>query len=347
MKPTKEEFRKLSNEDKLKCIQNLHAYYDRELILDLLLSESLEKLDAKLLSELGKAYNNNGKYEEAMAILDMVGEEDRDAMWHYRYAYSHSELVKNLNYDFETQARNTFEKVENAVKLTDDEEIRRSCFELIAMSRLEETLQNKKDNYPFLSEYYFEYMNQKNKKIEETIALAKAQKKKIYKKITIEDIQNIEESWDICEPMFNMIDCYQGYETYLKTSERFTLEQRYLCAIHWYFGEVINGGHHQFFYNSTGIVWEDVLIGFKHFGMPEFAANFQKVIDYLGGRISINREERWNMLETLEEKYGEEFLKFLDEADDFIYKYDGTENELNYIKENPEKFVFEGEYERF
>lgn len=172
-------------------------------------------------------------------------------------------------------------------------------------------------------------------------------KKKIYKKITIEDIQNIEESWDICDPMFNMIDCYQGYETYLKTSERFTLEQRYLCAIHWYFGEVINGGHHQFFYNSTGIVWEDVLNGFKYFGMPEFAANFQKVIDYLGGRISINREERWNMLETLEEKYGEEFLKFLDGADDFIYKYDGTENELNYIKENPEKFVFEGEYERF
>lgn len=33
MKPTKEEFRKLSNEEKLKCIQNLHAYFDRELIL--------------------------------------------------------------------------------------------------------------------------------------------------------------------------------------------------------------------------------------------------------------------------------------------------------------------------
>ena len=32
MKLTKEEFRKLSNEDKLLCIQNLHSYYDRELI---------------------------------------------------------------------------------------------------------------------------------------------------------------------------------------------------------------------------------------------------------------------------------------------------------------------------
>lgn len=84
------------------------------------------------------------------------------------------------------------------------------------MSRLDEILQKEKE--------IFEYMSQKNKKI------------------TIEDIQNIEESWDICDPMFNMINGCEGYDKYLKTSERFTLEQRYLCAIHWYFGEVINGG---------------------------------------------------------------------------------------------------------
>ena len=53
------------------------------------------------------------------------------------------------------------------------------------------------------------------------------------------------------------------------------------------------------------------------------------------------------MLEILEEKYGEEFLKILDDADVFIYDYEGEENELNYIKSHPEKFVFEGEYERF
>ena len=53
------------------------------------------------------------------------------------------------------------------------------------------------------------------------------------------------------------------------------------------------------------------------------------------------------MLEILEEKYGEEFFKILDKADDFIYDYTGEENELNYIKSHPEKFVFEGEYESF
>ena len=73
--------------------------------------------------------------------------------------------------------------------------------------------------------------------------MGEIQTKLKYAKITIENIQNIEESWDICDPMFNMIDGYEGYDKYLKTSERFTLEQRYLCAIHWYFGEVINGGY--------------------------------------------------------------------------------------------------------
>lgn len=115
--------------------------------------------------------------------------------------------------------------------------------------------------------------------------------KKIYQKITMEDIQRIDESWDICEPMFKIIICYESYENYLKSSERFSLEQRYLYAIHLYFGEVINGGHHQFFHNSTGIVWEDALNGFKHFGMPKFLNNFQKVIDYCGGAISFDKDE--------------------------------------------------------
>ncbi|MGX7087644.1 DMP19 family protein [Gemelliphila palaticanis] len=172
-------------------------------------------------------------------------------------------------------------------------------------------------------------------------------KKRIYKKITIEDIQNIDESWAICEPMWWTINIYDSYEDYIESAEGFALEQRYLLAITWYFAEVNNGGHHQFLYNSTGIVWEDALNGFKHFGMPKFAANFMEVIDYCDGKISFSREERWNMLERLEEKNEEEFLKVLDEADDFIYKYEGEENELNYIKDYPEKFVFEGEYDGY
>ena len=179
--------------------------------------------------------------------------------------------------------------------------------------------------------------------------MGETEKKLTYARITIENIKSLDENsyYDIVDPMWETINIYDGYDEYIQSAQTFTLEQRYLLAITWYFVEVNNGGHHQFLYNPTGIVWEDVLNGFKHFEMPEFAANFQKVIDYCGGRISFAREERWDMLEILEEKYGEEFFKILDEADDFIYDYEGEENELNYIKSHPEKFVFEGEYESF
>ena len=46
----------------------------------------------------------------------------------------------------------------------------------------------------------------------------------------------------------------------------FSLPQRYVFAIQWHIGEVNNGGHYQFYDNSTGIVWEDSLKGFEVIG---------------------------------------------------------------------------------
>ena len=48
------------------------------------------------------------------------------------------------------------------------------------------------------------------------------------------------------------------------------------------------------------------------------------------------------MLAQMEEEYGDAFYQKLDEADDFVYDYDGNENELSFIKKYPEKFIFQG-----
>ncbi|WP_249960789.1 DMP19 family protein [Histophilus somni] len=350
MQTTKEAFKTLSNKGRLEVIQNLDWRCDRDKILELLLSVDISTLDSRLLSELGKVYNNSGKYEKAVSVLEMVAENERDAIWYYRYAYSHSELANESNYDFETEAKHALEKLEKAIKISNDEETIRWCLELVDFSDFEEILKKNKEKYPILTEKFFEYINQENEKIEETIETAQAQKKLKYAKFTVEDIKSLVENTSfvdclvhLLEPMWTTINIYDGYEKYLQSAKSFTLEQRYLLAINRYFLEVNNGGHHQFFYNSTGIVWEDALNGFKHFGMNECATNFQKVIDYCGGTISFDREERKRMLEILEENE-EEFYKFLDEADDFVYEYEGEENEVIYIKNHPEKFIFEGEY---
>ena len=108
---------------------------------------------------------------------------------------------------------------------------------------------------------------------------------KTYAKITVEDIENIEEFWDILDPVYWTIDIYSSYEEYLNSAKDFTLEQRYLNAISWYFMEVNNGGH---------------------------------------------------------------FQELLDKADSVVYDlydYDYT-FEMKYIKSHPDKFVFEGYYNK-
>ncbi|MDD7511345.1 MAG: DMP19 family protein [Peptostreptococcaceae bacterium] len=340
MKTTKEEFKLFNNKERLEVIQNLDYCYDSSEICELLTSVEIETLDATLLCELGKAYNNLDEYEMAMAILDMIPEEERDALWYYRYGYSYYGLSENFKYDFETQAKNALNMLNKAVQLSgQDGELVDYCAELVYYTELKEVLENDKDKYPYIADVYFAYTN----KIADNETLT-PEKVKIYKKITEEDIKNIDDSWDMTQPMYWTANIYDSYEDYIKSTEIFTLEQRYLLAITWYFIEVNNGGHEQFFYNSTGIVWEDAINGFKLFGMNDFAENFQKVIDYFGGRIPFDREERWDMLEVLQEKNEDEFLNFLDKADDFIYGYTGENTELTYIKANPEKFVFDGYY---
>ena len=167
---------------------------------------------------------------------------------------------------------------------------------------------------------------------------------KTYAKITVEDIEKADEFWDILDPIYWTVDIYSSYEDYLNSAGDFTLEQRYLNAISWYFMEVNNGGHFQFFDNSTGIVWEDALNGLKEFGMEELASNFKKVVELFGGKIPFDREERWNAMD----KMSEDFEELLDRADSVVYDlydYDYT-FEMKYIKSHPDKFVFEGYYNK-
>lgn len=339
----KQDFLDLNEAEKLEKISELQDIYEPKKIIDVLLEIGPENLSGKLLGELAKAYNNNEQLEEAKAVLDMVLEQDRDAIWYYRYGYAYMRLSEDLNYDFETEAKNALAMLNKAVEQAgdDEDEIVEWCIELVSFSDLKKVLEEQDENYPYLYKRYFDYVDENIQNME------KSQRQDKYRKITVEDVMNIEDSWDILEPVYGTVNIYGSYEEYLESAKLFTLEQRYLLAMTWYFIEVNNGGHHQFFYNSTGIVWEDALNAFKLFDMNEFAVNFEKVIAYFGAGIPFDREERWKLMQKLEEENENAFSELLDEADDFIYGYDGEESELAYIKKHPEKFVFEGYYREY
>ena len=335
---TLEKFVTLNEEEKLQCLKDIKHTYQFEKIKEILSELGLENVSGQVLSELAKVCNNWSQFEEAKIVLEMVSEEDRDSIWYYRNGFTHWRLSSDPNKDFETEANQALDLLENAIKnaASPTSPVIDWCIELVKVGSLKEVFEGKPTAYPLLQKYCFEDVYETNQEIKI------AQNKKLYKNITIEDVQTVEDSWDIIKPVYETVNIYNTYEDYLDSAKIFTLEQRYLLAIIWYFIEVNNGGHYQFFDNSTGIVWEDTLKGFELFGMKEHAANFKNLLAYFGGTISFVREKRSELLAQMEEEYGDTFYEKLDEADDFIYDYDGNENELSFIKKYPEKFIFQG-----
>jgi len=161
-------------------------------------------------------------------------------------------------------------------------------------------------------------------------------------KVNIDDtyITN-NDSWDIIAPLQQTVSIYDSVEKYESDLKKFTQEQRYVFAINWYAADVNNGGHHQFYLNSTGIVYSDALQGLKVIGALEFFKILEESSIKMAGGLSPNRNIRMDFLQ-------EHDIDFED-IDNKFYKLDKT-NPLeiflhNYIGKNKEKFYFEGEIE--
>lgn len=144
-------------------------------------------------------------------------------------------------------------------------------------------------------------------------------------------------SFEIIEPLWWSVDIYNGEEKYTSDLSNFTKEQRYIYAINWYLAEVNNGGHEQFYFNSTGIVAEDALEGFKELGLIENYNILKESFVLMGGVPSKDREERQNQLEKLEPNF--------EELDNRFYDTEFETVMIKYIRDNSSKFYFEGTVE--
>ena len=331
-----ERFLSFSEEAQLQTIKDLNDIGQEEMIIEVLTAVGIENLSVPLLGELGRAYNNNDKPEEAIKVLNSIDEEYRDAVWHYRCAYSYGFIASNNNEAYTSNnMQHMLSLVDNGIRLAVSENrnnIKGYFFELIDMCYMQMDFERCESDYPELCSAYSKYVAEKQNNRRGVPQ---------DRTITVEEIKETDDMWSINEPAYWSINIYGSYDDYLETSKEFTLEQRYLNAICWYFAEVNNGGHHQFFYNSTGIVWEDALAGLRLFNMKELADNFQSVLDFFGGTVPFNRAERWHLLQQSENN--PDFFDFLDEKDDAVYTYDGILEDV-FVHENPHLFVFDGTY---
>ena len=329
-----EQFLSLSDAEQLQTIKDLNDSGNVKTIIDVLTSVGIENLSIPLLGELGRAYNNNGNEKEAIKVLEAIDEEHRDAVWYYRCAYAYGSIVLDNNEAYTSDTmQQMLRLVDQGVRLAMESElddIKSYCFEVMDMCRLQMDFEKCEVDYPDLCLNYSKYIAEKKKKREGVSR---------HRTITVEEILATDDMWTINEPAYWTINIYGSYDDYLESTKGFTVEQRYLNAICWYFAEVNNGGHHQFFYNSTGIVWEDALAGLRLFKMDVLADNLQSVIDYFGGSVPFDREERWTILKD----WDDEVFDFLDGKDDVVYEYDGIFEDV-FVHEHPELFVFDGTY---
>ena len=331
-----ERFLSLTDTEQLQTIKDLNDTGNVKTIIDVLTSVGIENLSIPLLGELGRAYNNNGNEKEAIKVLEAIDEEHRDAVWYYRCAYAYGSIVLDNNEAYTSDTmQQMLRLVDQGVRLATElelDDIKSYCFEVMDMCRLQMDFEQCEVDYPDLCSAYSKYIAEKKKKREGVPR---------HRTITVEEILATDDMWTINEPAYWTINIYGSYDDYLESAKGFTLEQRYLNAISWYFAEVNNGGHHQFFYNSTGIVWEDALAGLRLFKMDPLADNLQSVVDYFGGTIPFDRAERWTILQDWENEA--ELFDFLDGKDDVVYEYDGIFEDV-FVHEHPELFVFDGTY---
>lgn len=142
----------------------------------------------------------------------------------------------------------------------------------------------------------------------------------------------------VIEPVFCLVSIYDGPQRYEDDLAKFSTEQRLVLAYHWYLSEVNNGGHDQFYYNSTGIVWPDALKAFREIGHSEVVAIIDASVNRLGGNPSLVTEERQEQLEQMNPNFDDldQELFRLEERADF------DEKVLEFIRTHRESFVFSG-----
>jgi hypothetical protein len=118
----------------------------------------------------------------------------------------------------------------------------------------------------------------------------------------------------VLENLWEEVNFYLDKEAYDMTIAPATQGQRAVFAIEWYRSEVNNGGHHQFLDNSTGMVWQDALVGFKVINAPRYEEVFPRAINQFD-----NDAPSFDRLKRMQE-VGKADRAILNQCDDEFYK---------------------------
>ena len=125
---------------------------------------------------------------------------------------------------------------------------------------------------------------------------------------------------------------------YDESLKRFSVHQRRVMAMDLYRMEINNGGHDQFYWNESGIVWRDALDGFDAAGMADLAAILKASASRFVALPSDHRGNRQAELTERQDEFG------FDELDAAFFALETTTDLsasiLAYIRVHADAFVF-------
>src|SRR5579859_3566898 len=105
--------------------------------------------------------------------------------------------------------------------------------------------------------------------------------------------------WSIVGPVWDAIDIYSGPDVFTQTFGSVPRASGLLFAAHFCQSEICNGGFHQFFGNSTGVLATEAVEGFRKIGQYQVATLIEKAMSLVGSEYPRDRKERQTRLEQI------------------------------------------------
>jgi hypothetical protein len=98
--------------------------------------------------------------------------------------------------------------------------------------------------------------------------------------------------WNLVEPYWEAVNIYDGPSDFARTFREVPPSVQPLIAAHWCESEVSNGGLHQFFSNSTGVLAPEAAQAFRVLGVDLLATVLEEAMAFFGPNYPRDQDER-------------------------------------------------------
>ena len=128
--------------------------------------------------------------------------------------------------------------------------------------------------------------------------------------------------WSLIEPVWLKLNRSwdDGPEEFVRRFRSVGPEIGHLYAAHWCQSEVCNGGLHQFFSNTTGLLAPEALAGFRAIGATDWAKILAEAMKHFGESYPRDRKQRVAFLPVPHGRAGKEWDPFF-RLDERFFKW--------------------------